>query len=234
MTYNQKPIKISTVILLIIAILILDQSLKFYIKTNYFMDEEHNIIGNWGRLHFVENPGMAWGYQFGGDFGKLLLTLFRLVAVFFGVYYIGKIVKQKLHRGFIICVSLIFTGAVGNLIDSLFYGLIFTDSPARPFEGNGLATLVSPGKGYGTFLHGKVVDMFYFPIFKGEWPKSWQATLGEKYEFFSPVFNLADAAISVGVITILIFQNRFFGKKEVPNKSTVVTNTMVDDATQIS
>jgi signal peptidase II len=221
-------VKLKQISIFIILILIADQALKFYIKTNYVMNEEHKIIGNWARLHFVENKGMAWGLEFGGNSGKLLLTLFRLVAVFFGVYYLRKIVHEKQHRGFIICVGLIFAGAVGNLIDSLFYGLIFTDS-----EAGQLAKLVSPGKGYGTFLHGKVVDMFYFPLFNASWP-SWMPFVGgDKFEFFSPVFNIADAAISVGIIAILVFQNKFFHHKKEKEHPTVETNSTVNDSVQI-
>jgi signal peptidase II len=231
-------VKLRQVTLLIILILLADQALKFYIKTNYHMNEEHNMVGNWAKLHFIENKGMAWGWEFGGDFGKIFLTLFRLFAVFFGVYYLRKITKEKQHRGFIICVGLIFAGAVGNLIDSMFYGLIFTESPERGTmiaEGSSaIAKFVSPGNGYGTFLHGKVVDMFYFPIFDATWPKWMPFVGGEKFEFFSPVFNLADASISAGVITILVFQNRFFHKKPEKANTTVETNTQVNDSVQVS
>jgi signal peptidase II len=223
-------VKLRQVSILIILILIADQALKYYIKTSYYSNEEHKIMGNWFRLHFVENKGMAWGWEFGGEFGKIMLTLFRLFAVFFGVYYLQKIVRQKQHKGFIISVALIFAGAVGNLIDSLFYGLIYTESIEQTTT---VAKLVKMGQGYGSFLHGKVVDMFYFPIFNAQWP-SWMPFVGgDKFEFFSPVFNLADAAISIGVITILIFQNRFFRKKEEHKHPTVETNSTVNDSVQI-
>lgn len=222
--------KLRQVVLIIIIILVADQALKFFIKTNYHINEEHKIMGNWFRLHFVENKGMAWGWEFGGNFGKMFLTLFRLFAVVFGVYYIRKIVKQHMHTGFIVCVALIFAGAVGNLIDSLFYGLVYTESP----EGTTLvANMVSPGKGYGGFFHGKVVDMLYFPIFDGQWP-SWMPFVGgDHFEFFSPVFNIADAAISVGVISILIFQKKFFQKKTENGQRVVETNAPVNDSVQI-
>jgi signal peptidase II len=223
-------VKLRHVALLIILVLIADQALKFFIKTNYYMNQEHRMVGNWARLHFVENKGMAWGWEFGGNFGKIFLTLFRLFAVVFGVFYIRRIVKQELHRGFILCVGLIFAGAVGNLIDSLFYGMIFTDSP----EGSTLvANLVSPGNGYGGFFHGKVVDMFYFPIFQTTWP-SWMPLVGgDQFEFFSPVFNIADAAISAGVIAILIFQKRFFRKKKANGQHVVETNAPMNDSVQV-
>ena len=222
--------KVRQVAFIIILILLADQALKFFIKTNYYMNEEHKIAGNWFRVHFVENKGMAWGWEFGGNFGKIFLTLFRLFAVVFGFFYIGKIVKEKMHRGFIICVALIFAGAVGNLIDSLFYGLIFTES----LEGTTLvANAVSPGNGYGGFFHGKVVDMLYFPIFDGHWPQWMPLVGGDRFEFFSPVFNIADAAISAGVISILVFQKRFFQKKKPNGQHVVETNAPVNDSVQI-
>ena len=195
--------KLKHVTIFILLLLIADQVLKYYIKTNYSLGEHHNMLGEKAQLYFVENKGMAWGLEFGGSSGKIILTLFRLIAVFFGVYYLRKIVREKHSRGFIICVALIFAGAVGNLIDSLFYGLIYTES-----EIGKVAKLVSPGKGYGSFLHGKVVDMLHFPLFTSNWP-SWIPWIGGgEFTFFSPVFNLADACISAGVITILCFQNK--------------------------
>jgi signal peptidase II len=209
------------VVLLILAILLVDQVFKYYIKTTYYLGEDHPVLGNWFRLHFVENEGMAWGWKLGesGSWGKMALTLFRLAAVFFGVYYIGKIIREKYHPGFIFCVALIFAGAVGNLIDSMFYGMIFEES--NPYEQN-VATLFPEGGGYAGFLHGKVVDMLYFPIIQTTWP-SWVPFFGgDSFEFFSPVFNIADASISVGLIIILLFQNRFFHKEtEVPKEEKV-------------
>ena len=162
----------------------------------------------WARLYFIENPGMAWGMELGGDWGKMILTLFRLAAVIFGTWYLTKIVKQKYTTGFIVCASLIYAGALGNLIDSMFYGLIFSESSyvqvARAFP---------EGGGYGGFLHGKVVDMLYFPMVNSKFP-DWVPLLGgHEFEFFSPIFNIADASISVGVITLLVFQKRFLHKE---------------------
>src|SRR6478736_132172 len=128
------------VALLIILILIADQAFKFYIKLNYTLGEEHNVAGSWFRLHFVENEGMAWGLKFGGGLGKILLTLFRFIAVIFGTFYLRSIIQKKYHKGFIICAALIYAGAFGNLIDSMFYGLIFSSS--NPFT---VATLFPPG-----------------------------------------------------------------------------------------
>lgn len=167
---------------------------------------------NWFRIHFVENEGMAWGWTMGGNWGKVALTLFRLAAVIAGVFIIKGFLKKNYHPGFILCSALIFAGALGNLIDSMFYGLIFEASD--PYLQN-VARLVPVGQGYAGFLHGRVVDMLYFPIISNVYLPSWVPFWGgEPFEFFRPVFNIADAAISIGVIAILIFQNRFFKKDE--------------------
>jgi len=217
------------VALLILAIILIDQSLKFYIKTHYYLGEEHNVISNWFRLHFVENEGMAWGWQFGGDFGKIILTLFRLAAVVFGTFYLHSIIKKKYHWGFIVCASLIYAGALGNLLDSMFYGLIYSNS--EPFL---TAQFFPPGGGYTTFLHGKVVDMLYFPIITdAQWPSWVPVWGGEDFEFFRPVFNIADASISVGVIALLIWQKKFFPKKDTAVNPTVETGAIVDDSAQV-
>lgn len=212
------------VALLIVLILIADQALKFYIKTNYTLGEEHNVIGSWFRLHFVENEGMAWGLKFGGGLGKILLTLFRLIAVILGTFYLRQIIRKKYHTGFIICAALIYAGAFGNLIDSMFYGMIFSSS--NPFT---VATLFPPGGGYASFFHGQVVDMLYFPIIHTHYPSwfpiaSWR---GEEFEFFSPVFNLADSSISIGVIALLIWQKRFFPHKH--HEKPVTASTEMND-----
>ncbi len=222
------------VIALILVILIVDQLVKFYIKTHFYLGEDVPVFGNWFRLHFIENEGMAWGWKLGesGSWGKIALTLFRLVAVFFGVYYIGKIIREKQHKGFIICVALIFAGAVGNLIDSLFYGMIFEDSD--PYVRN-FAAIFPEGGGYAGFLHGKVVDMLYFPIIQTTYPTWFPFWGGERFEFFSPVFNIADASISVGLIVILLFQKRFFVEQD--KKKVLIsteTNTEVSDNNQVN
>ncbi|MEO0065162.1 MAG: hypothetical protein RI983_488 [Bacteroidota bacterium] len=223
--------KAKQIILLILAILLIDQGSKFYIKLNYYTGEEHNVLGTWFRLHFVENEGMAWGWKFGGEFGKIALTLFRLVAVIWGSFLIRNFIRQKQHKGFLICAALIYAGALGNLIDSLFYGLIFEAS--NPFTQN-VATLFPAGGGYAGLFHGKVVDMLYFPIITNSHYPTWIPIVGgEEFEFFRPVFNVADMAISIGVIAILIFQNTFFNKHEEAQHNTVVTNADVSDKTQI-
>jgi signal peptidase II len=224
-------VKAKQIILLILAILLIDQGSKFYIKLNYYTGEEHNVLGTWFRLHFVENEGMAWGWKFGGEFGKIALTLFRLVAVIWGSFLIRNFIRQKQHKGFLICAALIYAGALGNLIDSLFYGLIFEAS--NPFTQN-VATLFPAGGGYAGLFHGKVVDMLYFPIITNSHYPTWIPIVGgEEFEFFRPVFNVADMAISIGVIAILIFQNTFFNKHEEAQHNTVVTNADVSDKTQI-
>ena len=174
---------------------------------------------------------MAYGWKFGGDWGKLALTVFRMFAVVFGTWYLGKIIKQGYNKGFIICAALIYAGALGNLIDSLFYGLIFDSS--SPFSQN-ISKLFPAGGGYAGFLHGKVVDMLYFPIITNAHYPSWVPFVGgDEFEFFRPVFNIADASISTGVIIILIFQNRFFKKHQKEEHHTIETDSLVNDKTQI-
>lgn len=202
-------LKYRHIVLIVVLILLADQLLKFWIKTNMTIAEQFPVISSWFYIHFIENEGMAYGLKFGGEFGKIALTLFRLVAVVVGFFYMNKLVKEQYHKGLLICGALILAGAAGNLIDSMFYGLIFSASTRYD-----VAQFMPSGGGYGTFLHGNVVDMLYFPLFDGtlpDWVPFWG---GEHFIFFRPVFNIADAAISVGVIAILLFQKRFLVKKE--------------------
>lgn len=188
--------------LIIILILIVDQVLKFWIKLNMTLGQEFSVFGDWFLIRFVENYGMAFGLEFWGKFGKLFLSLFRIVAVGFIGYYIHLLIKRKATTGLVIGISLILAGALGNIIDSTFYGLIFSESYAQP------AILFPPGGGYGTFLHGRVVDMFYFPIINTVWP-SWVPWVGgSEFVFFRPVFNIADSAITVGVFYLLLFHRK--------------------------
>ncbi len=190
-------------LLIILIVLIIDQWSKVYVKTHFLYGEEINVLGNWFRLHFIENNGMAFGMKFSqGDMGKLLLTSFRLVAVGFGFYVLKQLVKKQYGRGTILCGSLILAGALGNLIDSMFYGLIFSESSFH------VAQFVPFGEGYGKFLHGQVVDMLYFPLFQITFPDSFPLLAGKTFSFFDPVFNVADAAISTGVLTLLVFQKK--------------------------
>ncbi len=234
-----KTLKLKYVVLLIGAIILLDQGLKIWIKTHYPTGEVTKVLGmNWFRLHFIENHGMAWGWKFGNETGKIVLTLFRLAAVIFGVWYLGKIVRQKYSRGFIICASLIFAGALGNLIDSMFYGLVFDnglhfDRTVNDYVGySGIAHLTMHG-GYASFLHGSVVDMLYFPLFTGHFPKWFPFWGGQDFEFFSAIFNVADASISIGVITLLLFQKRIFRKPAAAPATTVETNADISDKVQV-
>jgi signal peptidase II len=234
-----KKLKLKHVVFIIAVIILIDQALKIWIKTSYPTGEVDRVMGmNWFRLHFIENPGMAWGWKFGNETGKMILTLFRLAAVIFGTWYLGRIVKQEYKRGFIICAALIYAGALGNLIDSMFYGMIFDKGlkydPAISdyLQYSGVAEFSSGG--YSSFLHGSVVDMLYFPLFRGHFPSWFPVVGGEEFEFFSAIFNVADASISVGVITLLLFQKRFFKKiSPNPTNATVETSTEVSDKVQV-
>ncbi|MDO9376815.1 MAG: lipoprotein signal peptidase [Ferruginibacter sp.] len=219
------------IVLIILLIVLVDQALKVYIKTNFYINEHHNILGSWFQFHFVENEGMAYGWKFGGEAGKMILTLFRLVAVLFGVWYLRSIIQKKYHPGFILCAGLIFAGALGNLIDSMFYGMIFEES----VPGSLAVAKMFPAHGYAGFLHGKVVDMLYFPIITDahfpDWVPIWG---GDDFEFFRPIFNLADASISTGVISILVFQKRFFKHNDSPQThNTIETGAVVNDDVQV-
>ena len=214
--------KARTIIILVLCIIIADQTLKFWVKTHMPLGHGIQLLGSKGQIYFVENEGMAWGWKFGGDWGKMALTLFRFVAVVFGVYYIRTIIRKKYHRGFIICAGLIFAGALGNLLDSMFYGLIFESSS------NGSVAHVFPPHGYASFLHGRVVDMLYFPLIHSHYPTWVPFVGGDEFEFFSPVFNIADASISVGVIAILLFQKKFFHRHPHESHETDVNTAKVD------
>jgi signal peptidase II len=221
-------VKKRTVFLIILLIVAADQALKIYVKTHYHLGESTLVIGRWFRIYFIENEGMAYGWKFGGEFGKMALTLFRLAAVIFGIFYIRKIIERKFHPAFIFCVALVFAGALGNLIDSMFYGLIFEDSTAFPSN----IAHIFPAHGYAGFLHGKVVDMLYFPIIDSRFPSWFPFWGGEPFTFFSPIFNIADASISAGIIAIFVFQQKFFGR---PNcNASVKTEGLINEEIPVS
>ncbi len=191
-------------ILIIILILVADQILKFWVKTHMVIGEDIPLFGKWGMLHFVENNGMAFGMEMGGKAGKLVLSIFRIIAITGIGWFLNSIIRKKVNTGLIIAVSVILAGAIGNIIDSAFYGIIFSESYYQP------AILFPEGGGYASFLLGKVVDMFYFPVINTQWPDWSPFSPGESFIFFRPVFNIADSAITCGVISILIFQKRMF------------------------
>lgn len=195
------------VFITIILVLIMDQVLKVWVKTNMMLGEEFSVLGNWFYIHFTENEGMAFGMTLGGGYGKLALSLFRIVAVILIGWYLFYLTKTKSHKGLIFSVSLVFVGALGNIIDSVFYGIIFSQS-----NFHSVAEFLPEAGGYGGILHGKVVDMFYFPIIRGMYPEWIPYKGGDYFIFFRPVFNIADTAITTGVITLIVFQRRFFKK----------------------
>jgi signal peptidase II len=224
--------------LIVALVVIADQALKIYIKTTLPLNTSREMLGESFQLYFVENPGMAYGWKFGGEWGKVALTVFRLIAVVFGTWYLGSIIKKKYHKGFIIMAGLVYAGAIGNLIDSCFYGMIFDKGMLYNAALNdyvnyeGLASFSSTG--YASFLHGNVVDMFYFPVIRGTFPDWFPLWGGEAFEFFRPIFNIADAAITTGVLSILVFQRRFFKHAGNEQHNTVETETLVNDTNQVS
>jgi signal peptidase II len=194
-------------LLLIFSILLVDQILKIIIKTNMVIGEEIHVAGNWFLIHFLENNGMAFGMEWGGKAGKIALSVFRMLAIAGISWYLAGIIRKNAHIGLVLSVSAIIAGAAGNLIDSAFYGLIFSESWHTP------AVLFPEGGGYGSFLMGRVVDMFYFPIIDTHWPDWSPIRPGQSFVFFRPVFNIADASITSGVIAILLFQKKFLEQK---------------------
>lgn len=194
---------------LVVTLLVLtaDQWLKIWVKTNMYLSQEFPIFGNWFFIHFTENKGMAFGMEFGGDWGKLALSLFRIVAVFGIGYYLFKVLPKDAHKGLKISVALIFAGAIGNILDSVFYGVIFNESF------NQIATFIPEGGGYAPFLYGWVVDMLWFPLIEGNFPEWLPVWGGEHFLFFRPVFNIADMSISCGIGIVFLFNKRFFHKE---------------------
>jgi len=191
-------------ILFILLILLIDQALKIWVKTHMMIGDEIPLFGKWGILHFIENNGMAFGMEMGGKPGKLVLSVFRIIAIFGIGWFLSSLVKRKANTGLILAVSAILAGAIGNIIDSAFYGMIFSESY------NQIAALFPPEGGYSGFLHGKVVDMFYFPVLNTTWPEWSPVRPGQSLIFFRPVFNIADSSITCGVLSIILFQKKMF------------------------
>lgn len=189
--------------LIALLVVILDQVLKIWVKTSFYLGEEREIT-SWFKLSFIENNGMAFGWQFGS---KLFLTIFRILFVGAIIYYLIKLRNSAgIEFGYLVCVALVLAGAIGNIIDCMFYGIIF-NNPMPPE----VATIFPAGGGYASFLHGRVVDMLSFPLFSFDWPDWLPLIGGEHFEFFKPIFNLADAAISCGIIAILLFYSKQLG-----------------------
>lgn len=194
---NKKKISLGAIYGVAILVIIIDQLSKILVHNYMEMGTfgEIHVIGDWFRLHYLLNPGMAFGMQFGNEYGKLLLTLFRILASGGIVYAIYSLYKKPTHPGFLICIAMILGGAIGNAVDSIFYGVLI--------EGNAIPGSSTP------WFHGQVIDMLYFPMVKGNFPNWLPMIGGDHFLFFSPVFNIADSAIFLGVTFILIFQNKF-------------------------
>lgn len=203
--------------LLAFAVIGIDQASKLLVHHNMYLHEEINVIGEWFRLHYLLNPGMAFGIRWESEFGKLALTLFRIIAMIGISYYLWRQSVRGAHSGFLWCMALILGGAVGNVIDSTFYGIYL--------EGNLPADAPTP------WFHGQVIDMLYFPLFDFVWPE-WVPYIGGRYfEFFSPVFNIADSSIFIGVVIILFMQKKFFVEKEEVTESASETSAPNTEAT---
>ncbi|MFL2567274.1 MAG: lipoprotein signal peptidase [Flavobacteriales bacterium] len=186
-----------------LLLLVLDQLLKFWIKTNMFLGQEFRIF-DWFIIHFTENNGMAFGLEFGGDTGKIILSVFRIIVIVWGFTYINTLTKTSLPNGLLVALGLVFGGAIGNVVDGVFYGVLFNDSY------NQIAEFLPAVGGYSTFLMGKVVDMFYFPLINTHFPNWIPFFGGEHFIFFRPVFNIADAGISVGMFVLILFYRKHF------------------------
>jgi len=201
-----------------LLVLTADQWLKIWVKTNMYLSQEFPVLGDWFYIHFTENKGMAFGMEFGGEWGKLALSLFRIVAVCGIGYYLFKVLPKEAHKGLKVSVALIFAGAIGNILDSVFYGVVFNESF------NQIATFMPKEGGYAPFLYGWVVDMFWFPLMEGNFPEWLPIWGGERFMFFRPVFNIADAAISVGIGLVFVFNKQFFPKEALETTETEIVS----------
>ena len=206
--------KSTKAVLIVIAILIIDQVSKLVVKTNMQLGESISVLGNWFYIRYIENPGMAFGWDIPGHFGKIILSLFRLVAIVGIIWYLRGLIRQNASTLLVLSVSMILAGAIGNLLDSTFYGLFFDKGTSydpeygRWFGYAGQAAFGTPG--YAPAFKGCVVDMLYFPILEGNYPNWFPFKGGDHFIFFRPIFNIADSAITIGVLLILIFQKRLF------------------------
>lgn len=204
--------------LIVLAVILLDQTSKLLVYNYMYIHQEINVLGSWFRLHYLLNPGMAFGIRWESEFGKLALTIFRVFAMAGITYYLYKMISKGAHTGFLFCLALILGGAIGNVIDSIFYGVFLNNAP-----------LESPSP----WFHGQVIDMLYFPLFDFYWPEWVPFKGGQYFEFFSPVFNIADSSIFIGVVTILFSQKRFFSE-ELGNTSVHVTTIEQTEITFVS
>ena len=211
--------KVARYFLIALLVIVIDQTSKLLVHKYMHIHQEVNVVGDWFRLHYLLNPGMAFGIRWQSEFGKLALTFFRIVAMFGITWYLFRMHKKGAHTGFLVSLALILGGAIGNVIDSTFYGVFLNNAPLdAPY----------------LWFHGQVIDMLYFPIFQFVWP-DWVPWLGGSFfEFFSPVFNIADSAIFIGVVTILIFQRRFFLDKEELTVATVAGEVSVSEQISIT
>lgn len=199
--------------LIALIIILIDQSSKLLVYNFMYIHQEVNVVGNWFKLHYLLNPGMAFGIRWNSEFGKLALTVFRIFAMFGIGYYLVKMAQKQAHNGFLICLALILGGAIGNVIDSTFYGVFLNNAPVE-----------APTK----WFHGQVIDMLYFPLFHFYWPEWVPFKGGEYFEFFSPVFNIADSSIFIGVVTILFSQKKFFKEELDPVSESVVIQETIE------
>lgn len=207
--------KASKYFLLAFIVILIDQASKLLVYNNMYLHEEIYVLGDWFRIHYLLNPGMAFGIRWENEFGKLALTVFRIAAMFGIGYYLWKMASRHAHNGFLWCMGLILGGAVGNVIDSTFYGVLLNNAPEN---------VPTP------WFHGQVIDMLYFPMFDFVWPQ-WVPLIGGRYfEFFSPVFNIADSSIFIGVVIILIMQKKFFKEGVLAPVNPVTTEIPVEDS----